>query len=369
MRTRFYFTILASVLSATSIAASEAEIRSKSVQLSLDLSDGSRIIGKPLAESLSVETVYATVNLKLELIARMSFSQEGEVVAIELRNGDKLTGRLGTEVFELETLFGEVSVPLEHMKQVLVRRHIVLTDEVKRNLVLWNSLGSNDEVVDSVVGPDLGFYAGSQRWPEVKGDREYVAGKYGKCVTIRGNYRDMSRIHNIVFNDLDKHLNPEKGCIELWFYYTEAPVAHSHGVYRFFDGAFGLRSGIIFQAIAQQKDKPARVTFSLNFGGEPVAVYLPISKIPKNQWVHLAAVWDRNGIEDGPETVRLYVDGKKVASGTAKGWGARVGKSADICGGNDNNLIGKFRMDELKVWRFAKTNFSDRFDQASESSE
>jgi len=62
--------------------------------------------------------------------------------------------------------------------------------------------------------------------------------------------------------------------------------------------------------------------------------------------------------------MRLYVDGEKVAAITANDWGSTVGVRADICGGNDQNITGKFYMDNLIIWNNAKTAFSDRFYEA-----
>jgi len=87
------------------------------------------------------------------------------------------------------------------------------------------------------------------------------------------------------------------------------------------------------------------------------------NNLPDNQWIHVAAVWDRSGIKGTLETMRLYIDGNKVASGTYNDWGTSVGNWIDICGGNDNNIADKFAMDNLKIWNYAKTDFSDRFEE------
>jgi hypothetical protein len=230
-------------------------------------------------------------------------------------------------------------------------------------LVLWNKLGSDEEVLNSTFGPDLEFYTGGSG-PEVQGDREYVPGKFGNGVTLKGSYSNMDRIHNLVLNNLGDVIDPEKGCIELWYYQTEGPIAYSHGVYRLFDGAYGFSNGIAFQAIDDLGDKPTAIHFALRFGAATWReIWYDIANIPNNEWVHLAASWDRNGIDGTSETMRLYVDGEKVAAITENDWGNTVGERVDICGGNDHNIIGKFIMDNLKVWNYAKTDFSDRFDE------
>jgi hypothetical protein len=230
--------------------------------------------------------------------------------------------------------------------------------EDTNGLVLWNGLGSDDEVLNSFVGPNLAFYTGGS-WPHVQGDRDYVAGYEGNAVTLKGSYWNMHRVHNIVLNNLGNYLDPEKGSIEFWFYYTATPIIYSHGLYRLFGGGYGLGSGIGFQAFHTWGGLPARMMFLLYFGGPTCLVWYDIANINTHEWVHLAASWDRNGIDGTVDAIRLYVNNVQVAATTQNNWGTTVGQRVDICGGNDHNLIGKFKMDELKIWNYAKTNFFD----------
>jgi hypothetical protein len=57
----------------------------------------------------------------------------------------------------------------------------------------------------------------------------------------------------------------------------------------------------------------------------------------------------------------LYVDGVKVAATTSGTWGTSFGRNqADIAGGNDF-IDYKFAVDNIVIWNYAKTDFSDRF--------
>lgn len=225
-------------------------------------------------------------------------------------------------------------------------------------LVLWNTLGSDEEVLNSVIGPNLEFYRGGY-WPHVQGDRDYVNGYSGNAVTLKGNYVNMHRVHNIILNNPGNYLDPEQGSIELWYYQTAVPIIYSHGIYRLFGGGYGLGSGIVFQAMHSGSGRPASIIVALIFGGTPCIIWYDIANINNNEWVHLAMSWDRNGIDGTTDTLRLYVNNVPVASTTQNNWGTVVGQRVDICGGNDHNLIGKFKMDELKIWNYAKTNFFD----------
>ena len=222
-------------------------------------------------------------------------------------------------------------------------------------LVLWNKLGSDEEVLNSAFGPDLEFYIGGGGI-EVQGDREYLP------VTLKGVYFNMARVHNLVLSNLSNVIDPEKGCIELWYYHTALPEGYSYNCYRLFDGIYGLGAGMGFDLYDYYYQPKKTLRFWLSFGasGVPTLEY-DANNIPVNQWVHLAASWDRDGINGSSETIRLYVNGAKVAWSTLNGWGNTVGSRADICGGNDRDIAGKFCMDNLKIWNYAKTDFSDRF--------
>ncbi len=227
--------------------------------------------------------------------------------------------------------------------------------------ILWNRLGSSAEVLNSDFGPDLAFYPGGQSWPEVVGNPAYVPGVFGGALTIgAGSYAMHDRQHTVVWNNVNEHLNPNRGTIEVWFKQGENPVEHSHGVYRIFDGAYGLGSGIHFMSEAAHQGPALR--FGMDFGGTYSGVSAHISALNGN-WTHVAGVWDRDGIDGTADKIRLYVNGNVAGSTTVAGWGTTVGQRADIGGGNDGNIAGKFAMDNLKVYDTALTDFGHRFSE------
>ena len=107
---------------------------------------------------------------------------------------------------------------------------------VPAELILWNKLGSNSEVLNSAFGPDLGFFNGGCGGG---GNTAYVPGKFGNAATF---VRNCGGTHNIVLENLPDHIDTEKGAIEAWYKQNADPVAFSHGVYRVFGGSFGLGS-------------------------------------------------------------------------------------------------------------------------------
>lgn len=236
---------------------------------------------------------------------------------------------------------------------------------VPEGLVLWNTLGTDEEVVNSKIGPDLRFYTEGGGINAI-GDAGYVSGVFGSGVTLTGQYALFQRVHNIVLDNANAFIDSERGAIEVWYKQNVDPVANLHNIWRVFGGGFGLGSDMGFQSFDGDFDDRQRFSFSLRFGGINTQVYALDTGFdgynisPYNgEWIHLAGVWDRAGIDGTDDKMQLYLNGELVASTTDSGWGTEVGEMVDICSANDNSA-GLFFMDNLKLWNYAKTDFSDR---------
>jgi len=235
--------------------------------------------------------------------------------------------------------------------------------------VLWNRLGSVDEVLHSEVGPDLAFYSGGGGG--IAGNPDFGPGYFGGAVTLGdGSYHSGDRVHNVVLQDADQYLNPDEGAVELWYKQEVDVVPYHYGIYRAFGGSYGLGSGIGLEEYAPASGGAARLRFWLQFGGPTVDVQsiddgdrgYNISGY-NGTWIHLAAVWDRAGIEGTADTMRLYVNGEVVAVASEGDWGSTVGSQVDIAGGNDAEIAHKFYVDNLKLWDFPQTDYSHRFEE------
>jgi hypothetical protein len=223
-------------------------------------------------------------------------------------------------------------------------------------LVFWNRLGSNSQVLNSAVGPDLEFYTGGDEL-SVIATPAYVPGFFGNALTIGpGSYFTFARVHNAVLADANSVLNSERGTVEAWYQQVNDPIDFQRGIYRIFDGGFGLASGLGLES------RSDGLHFNVTFGGTFIDISQNISA-HNGTWIHVAGVWDRAGIGGSADTVRLYVDGSAVASSTATTWGNTVGTRADIAGANDGDIVGQFYVDNLKIWDVALTDFSNRFDE------
>jgi hypothetical protein len=86
----------------------------------LDLSDGSRLIGTPVIATVPVQTAYAKMDVPLTQIKALKIGDDHETVTLNLRNGDTLTGVISLKPIELKTLFGTASIGIEHIQQLRV---------------------------------------------------------------------------------------------------------------------------------------------------------------------------------------------------------------------------------------------------------
>ncbi len=205
-------------------------------------------------------------------------------------------------------------------------------------LVLWNKLGSISEVTTSSFGTNM----------SIVGTPTYAAGVFGNGVRVTAN------------NHLEipsSCLLSNKGTVEMWvtpdvgfssaqrfLFEVVNNVGASIGTYFYYDSSFSAGQKFCFVA-------------------SPNNCYGPEAGVTNaGVAVHVAAVWDFSGIGGGPNTIRIYTNGVAAISVspttpmTFKPNGTmRLGVSWD----NTRAYLGV--IDNLKIWNYAKTNFSDRF--------
>lgn len=256
-------------------------------------------------------------------------------------------------------------------------------------LLLWNKLGSADEITHSAYGPDLVMSDCAQFGCglDIPGTLGYPAGVFGGAASITGGpYFSGARIHTALLRN--SVLNPEHGAVEVWYRQESDPVPYQHNPHRIFGGAYSLTGidEVNLQSWDRYDSGDPRLHFDLFFGEEPppyTPAHLvgvrslvdggdgyPISAL-NGQWIHIAGVWDRNGIAGSADTIRLYVNGEVVAASQQSDWGSTTCDHrlpgvdrcfTDVVGCNDT-CADTFAADNLKLWGYAKTDYSDRFQE------
>ena len=254
-----------------------------------------------------------------------------------------------------------------------------------KGLVFWNTLGSVYEVTHSAFGPNLKlFNCHARRAPhfgprcsiDIPGKLAFLDGPFSKAATVGGGpYFPGARVHTA---ELRKSiLNPEHGAIEAWYWQEKDPEPFKDNPHRILAGGYNLGgAGDVNLQVQDRVDSgDPRLLFSIFFGrnkAHPTIIWArsvvdhrigyPISS-STGQWIHVAAAWDRRGIDGSTDTVRLYVGGKIVGVSHKRNWGhvtcgmRKVRCWDDIVGCNDT-CAGTFAVDDLKFWDYAKTDFS-----------
>jgi formylglycine-generating enzyme required for sulfatase activity len=115
------------------------------VQLVLELSDGSHVIGTPATDKFKIKTPYAKLDFQLSLSRTIEFSGGNHAAVVKLQNGDQLNGQLAAAEITLKTDPGQVVVPLGKIDKILIRVGSVGGDYV-------NSLGMEFITVPGTKG-------------------------------------------------------------------------------------------------------------------------------------------------------------------------------------------------------------------------
>ncbi len=219
-----------------------------------------------------------------------------------------------------------------------------------QQLILWNKLGSDDEVTSSEIGED-GTLVGTS-W-------NYETAQHGNGY-VRTSTDSYVKFPKSVLQNLRN-----EGTLELWVNpKVTNPVPYSYGAFmivgysinctnahvyiRWGDGTTGLgiKGGVNFDGtVVSTPDESEQFVATI---GTPF---------------HLAVVWNVLGIEGSDQTVRVYRDGVQIGSSTTI-WNAEATTDYDnfyLGTGPDGNGYDKYIVDNIKVWDSAKTDFSDRF--------
>ena len=224
------------------------------------------------------------------------------------------------------------------------------------NVMLWNRLGSEQEVSHSEIGPD-GMIVGTQH--------AFEPAQFGA-----GYVRKAGGENYVKFPAGILHGLRERGTVSLWIVpKVPEPVPYQYGMFALIgqsqtgpraphgrgnvyldwgDGVTGqgFFGGVQFDDVfAQTPDEPTQFI---------AAVGTPI---------HAAICWDIDGIDGGNETVRVYRDGQVVGT-TTTAWNPNGAVLQDCfyLGVNpDSQGYNKWISDNIIVWDYAKTDFSDRF--------
>ena len=226
-------------------------------------------------------------------------------------------------------------------------------------VVLWNKLGSDYEVTHSGFGPNGSLH---------QGDAAIVYGsvKFNKGINVQGD--SYSPNPSLVTFGVSKiaSYSGNKGTMSVW-------VKPDHD-----SNYSGLARWIMSSNLISDDFSPhifwwgnnmwfhiCAIPFRCTQAGGIVLV--PNSKFSFNAGdvFHVALVWDRNGIDGTSDTMRAYINGTLYGA-KAETWDPDQ-KVGDV-GIGAADYPQSATIDNLVIWDYAKTDFSDRFNEYPQSS-
>ena len=147
----------------------------------------------------------------------------------------------------------------------------------------------------------------------------------------------------------------KKGCIEFWFKYK-------------YDGWTGYFSTYLCRYLGLAgiviRTDTGGLTLYTNWGPSITKPYTPAA----GELHHVAYSWDKNGINGTDKKQIFYWDGAEIGSDTTPIDPYMVHRGdiydnfiINSYGGGDFST--QYAMDNIKIWNYAKTDFSDRFNE------
>ncbi|MBI5474115.1 MAG: LamG domain-containing protein [Ignavibacteriae bacterium] len=116
------------VTSFTFTASRAAVQKADTLQVSVSLRDGSRIIGNPTLDSIGLQTRYAALRIPLRLINLIEFTKKESEAILSLSSGEKLMGTVTPGVFPVRSLVGVVSIRQDDISTIVLLQKMSLSD-------------------------------------------------------------------------------------------------------------------------------------------------------------------------------------------------------------------------------------------------
>ena len=96
-----------------------AEKQGTPPRVTIETSEGSRLVGTISPAKLSLKASFATSQIDLNSIDQITF-KENDQAQVRFRNGDTLTGKIDVKSLSLEMKFAKVKIPIDQVTSISV---------------------------------------------------------------------------------------------------------------------------------------------------------------------------------------------------------------------------------------------------------
>jgi hypothetical protein len=243
----------------------------------------------------------------------------------------------------------DIQSDIERREPITARPNTTPCADCEAGLVLWNRLGSEDEVAQSAVGANGTIIGSEYAFEPAQLGNGYVRKAVGGYVQFPASVLD--NLH-------------ERGAIELWIVpKVSQPAPYEYGVFGLVGGPYGhygvppeSNIELIWGDTITGQGMVGMVRFDerrARTPDEPVQFVADVG-VP----FHAAMAWDIDGIDGTADTIRVYRDGVLVGQ-TSETWNPNGTEKYDVFlgYGPDEEGYDKFISDDLRIWDYAKTDF------------
>ena len=342
---------IASILS-TIVLVSFAQDTATTIVADSTLKDGSSVKGEFATEYITGLTLFAEeLKLKPAIVKSLTFSGTNGETKVELANGDKLTMTVANESFAIKSLLGDLSVPRTNFRTLSFTARKVSANGNDSGLVFYCTFDDEASLASPVVGPSVKLELG-----QINND-----GKNGGALFVQPGVAGAEIT-------LPEGTLGTEGCIEFWANMASGKTEFSTGGDPRFFVMLDAHGTEIAHLEFASNDGCGNSGLGGHFYGfrtqtnTGYSYMMPYSDIFKgedyNGWHHYAFVWTQNSLS-------VFLDGKEACHANGLINSESITKSTIILDiplnrrtGRSFNNKSAFFMDELKIWNFAKREFT-----------
>jgi hypothetical protein len=239
------------------------------------LKDGSRLVGQPGVDALAVRSPQlGELKIPLDRIRSISHLAGRQAMSVDMVNGDKMELELSLSKLPLKTALGELAVPLSEIRTITFAKSGAAPSLTRGLVARWSA---EDNAKDS-AGKHDGQWRGA----------EYAPGKVGKAFRFAGGNSRVSVPDSPDFEF--KGSFTVEGWIKIEV--TAPGIIFMRG-----DSRGGLDCWVVGITADGQ--------IACNFNSPDNETFLLTTDPPKDEWFHVAMVFDAPG-----ERLGFYLNGK-----------------------------------------------------------
>jgi hypothetical protein len=224
MKTHIFWIGVCAATALLGAAGAEPDPAPATIQLTVELSDGCRLIGVPAQTSVPIISPIGKIDVPLAQVTTMTFQDDHEGITVALVNGDRLTGVQSLGELRMKTLFGDIAI-----KPVLIRKiecragygGTKLPPTLSKGLVLYYTFDALQEGVVKDVS-DCKNHSSAVRGVTVDGKASFQGSTY-ISVPNSASLNPNKSITLSVWINATTHQN--KGIV------MKGPLTDSQGVY------------------------------------------------------------------------------------------------------------------------------------------